>query len=91
MIATLLGSTAVNQSGSVSKSGSPQSIASAMPWMLPVSLVMGVLKSPWASSQRTKRGLPISRQWRATPATEPIEIEWSPPRKIGRAPDLRLS
>lgn len=54
--------------------------------MFPEGEIAGMLKSAWASSQSTKSFRPCSRQWRATPLTEPIDRLWSPPRKIGVAP-----
>ena len=55
-----------------------------MPWMLPEGEVAGVLKSAWASAQiKPVRSPDVER---ATPETVPIEMEWSPPRKIGNSP-----
>jgi hypothetical protein len=59
------------------------SVASGIPWMFPEGDVSGVLKSAWASSQITPVLPPPER---ATPETVPIEMEWSPPRKIGNSP-----
>ena len=54
--------------------------------MFPVSEVAGVLKSAWASNQMT----PMSAS-RDDPTTEPMAIEWSPPRTSGRAPSSMVA
>ena len=64
----------------------PHSTASGMPSTLPDSEVSGVLKSAWASTHRT----PV-RPMVATPATVPIETEWSPPKKTGKALPVAMS
>ena len=51
--------------------------------MFPDGEVSGVLKSAWASSQITPVLPPHGC---ATPETVPMEIEWSPPRKMGKSP-----
>jgi hypothetical protein len=63
---------------------SPQSTARGMPWMLPEGLVSGVLKSAWASTQMTPT------RPRATPETEPMAREWSPPRTMGKTSSGRV-
>jgi hypothetical protein len=50
----------------------PHRHATGMPWMLPLGVRTSVLKSAWASSQRTRSFLPASRQWRATALIEPM-------------------
>ena len=52
--------------------GSPHSMASDMPCMLPDGELSGVLKSEWASSQRTNSSRPASVACRATPPIEPM-------------------
>ena len=64
----------------------PHRHATGMPWMLPLGVSTLSLKSAWASSQRTRSFLRVSRQWRATALIEPIARLWSPPSRIGMRP-----
>ena len=58
--------------------------ASGMPWTLPDGVVSGVFMSAWASNQISPNDSPRPRRKRATPATEPMATEWSPPSTSGR-------
>lgn len=66
---------------------SPVRKATGIPWMLPLSLVSGVLMSACASTQITAISLP-SRSLMAleVPAIVPIAMEWSPPRVSTKRP-----
>ena len=66
----------------------PSAAASGMPWTLPLGVVCGVLRSPWASIQSTAPGPPAAA---ASPPSVPSAIEWSPPSTIGIRPSPSAS